>query len=58
MTKLTKYTSYKSLKLNNQSSDVKLSKKIVLTSELEDFLNLLQHKLIRNKKAKNKKLSE
>jgi hypothetical protein len=56
MTKLTKYTSYKSLKLSGQSGDVKLSKKVVLISELEDFLNLLQHTLAKNKKLKINKV--
>ncbi len=56
MTKLTKYNSYRSLKLNNKSGATTDPKTGVQLPELEDFLNLLQQKLMKSRKIKNDKL--
>ena len=56
MTKLTKYNSYKSLKLSSKSNATTDTKTIVQLPELEDFFNLLQQKLMKSRKIKNEKL--
>lgn len=56
MTKLTKYNNYKSLKLSSKSSATTDAKPFVQLPELENFLNLLQQKLMKSRKIKNDKL--
>ena len=56
MPKLVKYNSYKSLKSSNKPSAAIDAKAFVRLPELEDFLNLLQQKLMKNRKIKNNKL--
>ena len=55
MTKLTKYNSYKSLKLSSKSSEIPAPKTSVQLPELEDFFNQLQQKLMKSRKIKNVK---
>ena len=55
MTKLTKYKSYTSLKLSSPSNVQTSTKDLVPASELEEFLNLLQQKLMKTRKTKNDK---
>lgn len=57
MTKLTKYNSYKSLKLSSKSCETPATKTSVYLPELEDFFNQLQQKMIKSRKIKNEKLS-
>ena len=54
MTKLTKYNSYTSLKLNSKSSAITDSNTFVQLPELEKFFNLLQQKLMISRKTKEK----
>ncbi len=56
MTKLTKYNSYRSLKLSSKPSATTEAKTFVQLPELEEFLNQLQQKLMKSRKIKNDKL--
>ncbi|MBC7890296.1 MAG: hypothetical protein H7Z13_20665 [Ferruginibacter sp.] len=56
MTKLTKYNSYKSLKLSSKSIETADSKVSVQLPQLEDFFNILQQKMKKSRKTKNERL--
>jgi hypothetical protein len=55
MTKLTKYNSYKDLKLSAESNLLADKKNFSPTPELEAFFNQLRRKLIKAGKVKNNK---
>jgi hypothetical protein len=55
MTKLTKYNNFESLKLSRKSGVTIDAKTTPQEPELEDFLNLLQQKLMKSRKIKNGK---